>query len=78
MKRVTSVSSRDDLFQPASISYPQGFEPRKGFESRTCSLREAARALGISDSLAYKLAREGQFPARVLRIGQRRCSPRKS
>lgn len=39
---------------------------------RTYSLREAARFLGISESLAYKLARQNQFPARVIKIGQRR------
>jgi len=32
-------------------------------------LMTAARALGISRSKAYRLAQEGQFPCRILRIG---------
>lgn len=29
----------------------------------------AGQAIGISKSHAYKLAREGQFPAKVIRVG---------
>ncbi len=36
----------------------------------TMSIPEAARILGISRSLAYKMAGDGQLPA--LRLGQRR------
>jgi len=32
-------------------------------------LRTAARALGIGRTLAYELARNGQFPCPVLRVG---------
>ena len=37
----------------------------------TLSVPEAARLLGIGKSLAYDLARRGEFPVRVLRLGQR-------
>ncbi|HEV7979837.1 helix-turn-helix domain-containing protein [Amycolatopsis sp.] len=38
----------------------------------TVDLTEAAtRALGISRSYAYELARRGEFPARVIRVGRR-------
>jgi len=33
------------------------------------NLMTAARALGISRSKAYKLAHDGQFPCRLLRVG---------
>ena len=32
-------------------------------------LMTAARALGIGRSKAYRLARDGQFPCRILRVG---------
>ena len=32
-------------------------------------LRTAARALGLGRTLAYQLARRGEFPCRVLRLG---------
>jgi excisionase family DNA binding protein len=32
-------------------------------------LMTAARALGIGRSKAYKLAHDGQFPCRILRVG---------
>jgi hypothetical protein len=38
----------------------------------TVDLTTAARALGCGRSLAYDLARRGQFPCRILRLG-RRC-----
>lgn len=34
-------------------------------------LMVAARALGIGRTLAYSLAKRGQFPVRVLRLGNR-------
>ena len=37
----------------------------------TVSPAEAAKAFGISRSHAYELARVGQFPARVLKVGGR-------
>jgi hypothetical protein len=37
----------------------------------TVSLTTAARALGCGRTLAYDLARRGQFPCRVLHLGRR-------
>lgn len=37
-------------------------------ERQTLTLTEAATVLGISRASAYKLARTGEFPVRVLRI----------
>lgn len=39
-------------------------------ETRTCSIEEAAAELGIGRGLAYDLARQGNFPVRLLRIGR--------
>lgn len=36
------------------------------------SLEEAATFLGISRSTAYRLARSGRFPVRVVEVGGRR------
>jgi len=41
----------------------------------TVNLATAARALGCGRSLAYELARQGQFPCRVLRVGNRYLVP---
>jgi len=35
----------------------------------TVSVPKAAEAFGISKSHAYELARTGQFPARILKVG---------
>lgn len=35
----------------------------------TCSLAEAIKALGISRGHGYALARAGEFPVKVLRLG---------
>ncbi|WP_182884455.1 helix-turn-helix domain-containing protein [Microbispora sp. H10885] len=35
----------------------------------TIDLMTAARALGIGRSKAYQLARDGEFPVRIIRIG---------
>ncbi|MEV4390525.1 helix-turn-helix domain-containing protein [Nonomuraea sp. NPDC049607] len=35
----------------------------------TIGLMTAARALGIGRSKAYQLARDGEFPVRIIRIG---------
>lgn len=42
----------------------------------TMTIEEAAEMLGIGRYLAYKLAREGRFPTRVLRIGKLYRVPR--
>jgi hypothetical protein len=41
----------------------------------TVDVATAARALGFGRSLAYELARRGQFPCRVLRAGNRYLIP---
>jgi excisionase family DNA binding protein len=46
---------------------------RSGTASRTVSVEEAARTLGIGRSLAYELARTGELPA--LRLGNRLVVP---
>ena len=38
--------------------------------SATVDLMTAARALGLGRTKAYELARRGQFPCRVIRIGE--------
>jgi predicted DNA-binding transcriptional regulator AlpA len=38
----------------------------------TVNLATAARALGCGRSLAYDLARRGEFPCSLLRLGHRR------
>ena len=38
-------------------------------------LKTAARALGLSASGAYALAKKGQFPCRVIRAGSRYIVP---
>jgi hypothetical protein len=35
----------------------------------TVSVETAARALGLGRTRAYQLARQGQFPCKVIRIG---------
>ena len=45
-------------------------------DSRTCSIEEAAAALGIGRTLAYDLARRGEFPVQVLRLGRLYKVPR--
>lgn len=40
-------------------------------EPCTVPIPKAARQLGISRSLAYKLAAEGRFPCKIIRAGQR-------
>ena len=40
-------------------------------DRRTTSIPKAAIRLGIGRNLAYRLAREGRFPCRVLRAGRR-------
>jgi predicted DNA-binding transcriptional regulator AlpA len=41
----------------------------------TVDLITAARALGCGRTLAYDLARRGQFPCRILRLGTRYLVP---
>jgi len=41
----------------------------------SCDLRTAARALGISKSSAYELAKRDEFPVRVIKIGARYVVP---
>lgn len=38
-------------------------------------LQTACRAIGISKSAGYALARDGKFPTRVIRAGQRYVVP---
>ncbi|MFD5245011.1 DNA-binding protein [Amycolatopsis sp. NPDC058340] len=38
----------------------------------TVDVRDAVRALGISWTHGYRLAREGRFPCQVVRMGKRR------
>lgn len=38
----------------------------------TASMEDAARALGISKSHGYKLAKSGRFPCRVVPLGEDR------
>lgn len=44
-------------------------------EIRTVPIPQAARELGISRSLAYKLARLNRFPCRIIRAGNRLLVP---
>lgn len=39
-------------------------------KSDVITVDEAARRLGISRSLAYKLVREGNFPSPVIKLGR--------
>ncbi len=43
-----------------------------GNECLTLSIETAARMLGISRNLAYELARRGELPVPVIRLGERR------
>ena len=40
-------------------------------DPQTISIQEAAEQLGIGRALAYRLARQGDFPCRVIRAGRR-------
>ena len=46
----------------------------KNHESKTFTVEEAAKVLGIGRQKAYELAREGKLP--VLRLGKRILVPR--
>ncbi len=46
----------------------------KNNESKTLTVEEAAKVLGIGRQKAYELAREGKLP--VLRLGKRILVPR--
>lgn len=41
----------------------------------TIDIATAARAIGCGRALAYELARRGEFPCRVLRLGRRYVVP---
>ncbi|AWN32445.1 hypothetical protein DKG71_34140 [Streptomyces sp. NEAU-S7GS2] len=45
-------------------------EPGAWVLNRTGSVADASRALGFSRAKGYDLARRGEFPCRVLRIGR--------
>jgi excisionase family DNA binding protein len=45
-------------------------------QAATVSIGEVARRLGISKSLAYRLAAANELPVRVLHLGQRRLALR--
>ena len=53
--KTQNAMTRDEL-----LSLPVSFD-----------LMVAARALGIGRTLAYNMAKRGQFPVRVLRLGNR-------
>lgn len=40
-------------------------------ESRTMSIDEAAKVLGIGRTTAYELSKQGRFPVRILRLGRK-------
>ena len=42
---------------------------------RVVPLRDAFRALGVGPTAGYRLARTGQFPVPVIRIGRRLVVP---
>lgn len=46
-------------------------------DAEVITINEAARRLGISRSLAYKLVREGTFPAPVIKLGRAVRIPRR-
>ena len=41
-------------------------------ESLTMTIKEVARVLGISRSLAYELAKRDALPVKVIRLGEKR------
>lgn len=41
----------------------------------TCSVPEAARALGVSRQYAYALIERGAFPVPIIRVGSRNRVP---
>lgn len=47
-----------------------------GLASATLTVPEAGEALGLSRSTAYRLARSGEFPVRVLELGRTLRIPR--
>jgi excisionase family DNA binding protein len=65
-------------FEATSPKHPSYHRTRRGSAGWTTSslwtVEEAARALGISRSLAYALVRDGVIPS--LRLGRRRVVPR--
>lgn len=52
------IASRDGLTRAELLALPV-----------TVDVPTAARALGLGRSTAYELARRGEFPCRVLRVG---------
>lgn len=46
-------------------------EENMEMQVRTVTLAEAARVLGISHQKATQLARAGEFPCRILKLGPR-------
>ena len=54
---------------PIEPSIRPTFQPQTP-DRLTYTIKEAARALGVSRGLAYEMAREGRLP--TLRLGQRR------
>lgn len=47
-----------------------------GADSRTVTVTEAARLLGVSRRSAYRLIGSGQWPTPVVRVGRRVVVPR--
>ena len=58
--------------QPPSAAAP-GVQPhdRPGGIPATVALMTAARTLGIGRTKAYELAKRGEFPCHVIKIGER-------
>ncbi len=49
---------------------------RRDAMTRTATVEEAARELGISRTLAYELAKADRLPVPVIRLGRRMVVPR--
>jgi hypothetical protein len=55
----------------ATHASPAIITTRARAEAETTSIEAAGARLGISRSLSYQLARQGQFPVAVIRAGRR-------
>lgn len=63
------MTGRMRVVQPATIAAITLDDLRSG--PPTLDVPTAARALGISRSYAFELARRGEFPCRVIPVGNR-------
>ncbi len=69
LPRTADPSGRTDPDDHGSVGVDVGTLPP------TLSVEQAAVILGCGRSLAYNLARRGEFPCRVLRLGRRYVIP---